>query len=269
MKRRMFWFGVLSWGLVAMLGAIADAEEEKKMSIGKRFHYETSFNERGYVGKEVGWGKQVPLYKTYPDAKKIPLPTPDFAGKCVEEIIRSRKSIRSFADSSLTLLHLSQLLLSADGITHSVGDWRMRAAPSGGALYPIETYVAVSKVEGLEPGLYHFQVSDSSLELIKEGDLNRALHKASGEQDAVGYSPITVVLTARFDRCTAKYGDRGYRYIYLEAGAICENIYLQATSLEMGTVAVGAFNDELLNKLLGIDGEDEAALLIMPVGYPR
>jgi len=237
------------------------------LSVGQRFHRETSFDESGFVGKNISWGKRIPLYKKYPDAQKTKLPAPSFTGQPVERVIGQRKSTRSFSDKPITLAELSQLLLSANGLTHTSGSFEMRAAPSGGALYPVELYVIVHNVESLDNGLYHFQVADSSLELIKAGDFSRKIHEAANNQNAVGKSPLTVVLTARFARSTVKYADRGYRYIYIETGAICENIYLQATSLDMGTVAVGAFNDGLLNELLELDGLAEAALLIMPVGH--
>ena len=209
----------------------------------------------------------MPLYKEYPGAKKIKLPRPSFEGSPVERVIRERKSVRSFSDRTVSLEHLAQLLLSADGLTHKLGQYDLRAAPSGGALYPVEIYVIVTNVENLDMGLYHFQAADSSLELVKTGHFNREIHEAANEQQSVGSSPLTVILTSRFERSTRKYADRGYRYIYMEAGAICENIYLQAGSLGMGTVAVGAFNDRSVNELLEIDGAEEAALLIMPVGF--
>jgi SagB-type dehydrogenase family enzyme len=255
--------------LTFVLTAYVNAEQEENMSIGRRFHYETSFGDQGYKGKDIGWGGQVPLYKEYESASKVKLPTPDFEGLSVEEAIRKRRSERYFADKPMTLEQLAQMLLSAGGITYSSNGWDFRAAPSGGALYPMEIYVIALNVGTLANGLYHFQVSDNTLELIKEGDFGRQIHKASNEQEAVGTSPVTLILTARFDRSTVKYGDRGYRYIYIEAGAICENIYLEATSLGLGTVAVGAFHDDALNRLLEIDGINEAALLVMPVGIPR
>lgn len=258
---------------IALLGVVlaapVEAEQEDSMSIGQRFHYETSFGDKGYEGKNIGWGKSVPLYKKYEGAPKVKLPTAAFEGMSVENAIRERRSERYFADRPLSLKQLAQILLSADGVTYSGGGYDFRAAPSGGALYPIEIYVIACNVDALADGLYHFQVSDNSLELVKEGDLGKQIHKAANEQDGVGLSPVTLILTARFDRSTVKYADRGYRYIYIEAGAICENIYLQATSLGMGTVAVGAFNDDAVNRLLGVDGIDEATLLIMPVGFPK
>lgn len=243
------------------------SEDQDSMSIGPRYHLESGFDHDGAIGDNLSWGKSMPLYKRYPEVVKIALPAPDFGGLTVEEAIRKRQSERSFADKPLTLKQLSQLLLSADGITHKRWGTEMRAAPSAGALYPIELYVIVYDVESLDPGLYHFQVSDSSLELVREGDLNPSINAVVFSDDNVGFSPVTFIMSARFARCTQKYADRGYRYTYIEAGAICENIYLQAASLGLATFVVGAFNDAALNRLLEVDGTEEAGLLIMPCGY--
>ncbi|MDD3732834.1 MAG: SagB/ThcOx family dehydrogenase [candidate division Zixibacteria bacterium] len=237
------------------------------LSIGPRFHRETGYDEYGMVGKNISWGENMPLYKEYPEAGKIKLPLPSNEGKSVERAIRERQSVRLYSSKTVSLEHLAQVLFAAAGLTHTMGEYALRAAPSGGALYPIETYFIVDKVENLPMGLYHYQVADSSLALLKEGYFNKDIHIAANEQKTVGNSPLTIILTARFARSTRKYADRGYRYIYMEAGAICENIYLEATSLDMGTVAVGAFNDALVNEILEIDGRSEAALLIMPLGY--
>jgi SagB-type dehydrogenase family enzyme len=236
------------------------------MSVGETFHNQTGFGSGGYRSKNISWGKEIPLYKEYAGASKVKLPPPTFAGKSVEQAIRERRSYRHFTDQQMTLKELSQLLLSANGVT-SVSGPAHRAAPSAGALYPIEIYVAAANIESLENGIYHFQVSDSSLELVKAGNFNDSLHLAANEQGSIGSSPCTMILTGRFDRSTKKYADRGFRYSYIESGAICENIYLQAISFDMGTCAVGAFNDDALNALLGIDGIKEAALLLMPVGH--
>jgi SagB-type dehydrogenase family enzyme len=259
---------IMSVVLVAVTLTPSAGETEDVLSIGQRFHYETSYGDSGARAKNPLWGKQVPLYKEYPDVAKIQLPEPGITDASLETVVSQRKSIRSFADKSLTVEQLSRLLVTADGLTHTSGSWQMRSAPSGGALYPIDIYVIVSSVESLAKGLYHFQVSDSSLELVRKGDFAETVHVASNEQTAVGSSPITIIVTARFDRSTAKYSDRGYRYTYMEAGCICQNIYLQATALQLGTVAVGAFNDDSLNGFLDVDGQSEAALLMMPVGFP-
>ncbi len=241
-------------------------EGEVNMSIGEKFHYETSYGDQGYKGKDVRYGGNIPLYKEYPDCKRIKLPKPEPGNMTVESAITNRRSVRYFKDETIKLEHLSQILFSGAGITYGKSGQELRAAPSGGALYPIELYIVVNNVETLEKGLYHFHVKDSSLGLIKAGDFNKDIHIASHEQDAVGKSPITIIITARFERTTRKYTDRGYRYTYIECGAVGENIFLQTISLGLGTVMVGAFNDDKLNDFIGIDGIEEAALLIMPIG---
>ncbi len=244
-------------------------EGEEKMTIGERFHYETSYGEQGYKGKDIQYGRNIPLYKEYPDCMKIKLPMPDPGNMTVESAISNRRSTRYFKDETIKPGHLSQILLSGAGFTYTRSGLALRAAPSGGALYPIELYVVVNNVESLEKGLYHYQVKDSTLALIKAGDFNKNIHIASHKQDAVGNSPVTIIITARFERSTRKYTDRGYRYTYIECGAIGEHIFLQTVSLGMGTVMVGAFNDDKLNEFLGIDGKEEASLLIMPIGWPK
>jgi SagB-type dehydrogenase family enzyme len=244
------------------------AQEENPMSIGPRFHEETSNSDQGSKGSGQTRGRQLPPYKTYPENRKVPLPPPAGGSLTVEDAITKRESVREFSDRPLTMNELSRILVSADGLTRPWGTRAHRSTASAGALYPIELYIVVAQVDSLEAGLYHFQAEDTSLALIKAGDFSRDIYEACGEQDAVGSSPITVIITARFERVTQKYADRGYRYVYMESGAAGQNIYLQATALGMGTVAVGAFNDDAVNRLLGIDGREEAALLVHPVGFP-
>jgi SagB-type dehydrogenase family enzyme len=252
--------------LVLPISAITAGAEEKMQTVASRFHSETSF--KGKASGKVVFGDDVPLYKTYPRAPIVKLPKPDPGGMTVKKAIGARRSVRAFASKPITLKILSQLCLSANGLTHSLRSRTMRAAPSAGAMYPIELYAYVQNVTGLDKGFYHFRPKDSSLERVTAEDIGPAIHEASLEQESIGVSPLILILTARFDRSTSKYADRGYRYVYIDAGAMCENIYLQATSLGLGTVAAGAFNDDAVNKVVGVDGKSEAVLLIMPVGYP-
>lgn len=245
------------------------ADENVSLSIGEQFQYQTSFGDSGFKGKDIGYGGEMPLYKKYENVPVVYLPQPDTNIMSVEMAVASRRSVRSFTEEPLTLKQIACILLSADGITHTQGNYEMRTAPSGGALYPVDIYLAVFEVSDLKPGLYHFQVSDNSLELIKEGDFREQLYAASHEQEVVHQGRVSIIMTARFDRSTRKYADRGYRYTYMETGAICQNVYLQATSLGLGTTAVGSFNDDAVNRMLEIDGKEEAALLIMPIGHPR
>ncbi len=180
----------------------------------------------------------------------------------VEEAIAKRRSVRSYRNEPITLDQLSQLLWAAQGITDPR---RYRSAPSAGATYPFEVYVVVGNVEGLEGGIYRYDPFNHTLILVRKGDWRRALQKAALDQSWVGRAAVDIVLVAYYGRTTHYYGERGVRYIHMEAGHIGQNIYLQATALNLGTVAVGAFDDASVAGILGTDG---APLYIFPVGVP-
>jgi SagB-type dehydrogenase family enzyme len=205
-------------------------------------------------------------YKTYPGAKMIKLSQPNYKGMPVEEAIKKRRSARSYSKKALTLPQLSQLLFAAQGITGSVSGFGLRAAPSAGALYPIEVYLVVNNVEELPRGIYHYNVQKHALELLKEGDFRKEITNAGLWQDTLGEANVTFVLSAVFERTQKKYRDRSIRYIYMEAGHISQNISLQAVSLGLGSVSVGAFYDEQVNSLIGLDGSRESTIYLQAVG---
>jgi len=207
-----------------------------------------------------------PQYKTYPSAQKIPLPPPNYTGIPLENAIAERRSIREFGSGEITLAELSQLLFSAQGITNK--EKGFRAAPSAGALYPIELYIVASRVENLRNGIYHYNVKEHSLELLKEGDFREELYNASHQQP-VKDAAVVFIFTAVFERTKAKYGERGGRYIYIEAGHISQNILLEATSLNLASLPIGAFSDEELNSILEIDGKTESAIYLNLVGRKK
>jgi SagB-type dehydrogenase family enzyme len=193
----------------------------------------------------------------------IKLPDPVLKGSVsVEEAISKRRSIREYKDEPLRLEELGQLLWAAQGITSPKG---FRAAPSAGATYPLEIYVSVKErgVIGLPAGIYHYDPFDHSLTLIKEGDHSLEIYRASLNQEWVKEAPICIIIAADFSRTTSRYGARGERYVYMEAGHVGQNIYLQATALDLGTVAVGAFYDDQLRSIIGCE---EAPIYIFPVG---
>jgi len=259
--------------LTALLAALGQngplrAEKPDAMSIGPRFQHETSYGIEGLKTTAVTWGKNLPLYRQYPDATQIKLPAPGNTGVGIETAIDRRRSVRAFVKQALALTDLSRVLLTAAGVTHTRGGFVHRTYPSAGALYPLDLFVFASQVDSLAPGLYYFHPGDSSLVQIRSGEFGAELHDAANGQEAVGASPVTLVIAARFDRTTQKYADRGYRYAYIEAGAVCQNIYLQATASGLGAVAVGAFNDDAMNALLDLDGVHEAAMLMLPLGVP-
>jgi Nitroreductase len=196
----------------------------------------------------------------------IKLPQPNYKGMPVEEAIKKRRSVRSYSKKALTLPQLSQLLFSAQGITGSASGYELRAAPSAGALYPIEVYLVVNNVEELSRGIYHYSVQKHALELLKEGDFRKEITNAGLGQDMLGDANVTFVLSAVFERTQRKYKDRSLRYIYVEAGHISQNISLQAVSLGLGSVCVGAFYDDQVNRLIGLDGNTESAIYLQAVG---
>lgn len=236
-------------------------------SIGERFHRQTALSGKSSLGELWRFKPRQPPPDEAPrDTQTIDLPPPDGRGLPVETAIKNRRSVRHYSPEPLPLGALSQLLFAAQGTTGHMYGEPLRAAPSAGALYPFEIYVFAHNVEALARGLYHFAPNTHQLELIRAGDLRSLITQAALQQAAVGKADATFVLAAVFERTRRKYGERGFRYVYLEAGHISQNIYLQAVSLGLGSVAVGAFLDEGVNRLLGIDGQSQAAIYLHAVG---
>ena len=201
------------------------------------------------------------------DKEETYLPEPKLRGKMsVEEAIFKRRSIRDYSDKPLKLEDLSQILWAAQGITEP--NKKFRAAPSAGATYPLEIYVVVKEVEGLAPGVYRYIPFKHSLKLIKKGDYSYQLYRACLSQKWVLDAKANLVITAVYERTTWIYGKRGVRYVHMEAGHVGQNIYLQATALGIGTVAVGAFYDEKVEKIVG-SSPNERALYVFPLGYKK
>jgi SagB-type dehydrogenase family enzyme len=197
----------------------------------------------------------------------MPLPEPKTKGSIsLEEAIRKRRTIRDFIAMPLTMQQLGQLLWAAQGITEDRG--YKRAAPSAGALYPMDVYVAVGDdcVEGLKAGVYHYEAVANALRLIATGDRRRALSHAALHQNWMARAPVNLVITAEYKRISVKYGNRGVRYAMIEAGHIGQNLFLQAEALGLAAGIVGAFNDNEVVKTMEIPLSHEP-LLVMPVGY--
>jgi len=193
---------------------------------------------------------------------KITLPKASYTSKTsVEEALSQRRSVRKYKDGPLKLEELSQLLWAAQGIT---SDWGGRTAPSAGAKYPLEIFAVVGKVENLKPAIYRYHPQDHTLIKIKDKDQRGALFSASLYQSPVKEASVVIVITAIYRRTMEKYGERGIRYVHIEVGHACQNIYLQAESLNLGSVEIGAFEDAKVKKVLNLKKEEPLA--IMPVG---
>ena len=193
----------------------------------------------------------------------IPLPAPDTTGMVsVEEALSGRRSVREFAATPLEISELSQLLWAAQGVTDPSG---LRAAPSAGALYPLEIYVACGNVNGLLPGVYHYLPGSHAVNRIVDRDVREDLSASALGQSSVRDAPAVIIIAAEYQRTTGKYGERGIRYVHMEAGHAAENIYLQAFTLGVGTVTIGAFDDSGVVSVLGLPG-NQIPLYLMPIG---
>ncbi|MFH0778538.1 MAG: SagB/ThcOx family dehydrogenase [Candidatus Eisenbacteria bacterium] len=247
--------------------APATVAAERQLTIGERFHDETSLTWGGAAAdRGVEKPAMPPRFKDYPSAPFIELPEPAHTGLAVETALRQRRSVRAFSVKPITLTQLSELLFSAQGMTGGDEGTPLRPAPSAGALYPFEIYVVANRVEGLAQGIYHYSVRRHGLEQVKRGDFAGAISDAGLKQESLAGSAVTFVLSAVFDRTRSKYGERGFRYVYMEAGHISQSICLEAVSLGLGSVTVGAFLDAAVNELIGLDGQEEAAIYLQAVG---
>ena len=193
--------------------------------------------------------------------KMIPLPSPERSGQVpLETTLAERRSVRLYIKTPLSLREVSQMLWAVQGISYQNN---RRTSPSAGATYPLEIYVVIQNVENIDPGIYHYLIDKHAIELFQVGRFEESLKQAAWGQDFIDSAGMSIIIGAVYTRTTTRYGERGYRYVHMEAGHVGQNIYLQATALGLGTVAVGAFHDQQVRHLLGID---EEVLYIFPVG---
>ncbi len=243
----------------------AEPAPPPEADLGLRYHQWSTPGYARATGPSLDWGSQPARYKRYPQQPQIELPAPDGeSGTTLEATIRARRSQRNYGGVPLAIGDLGRLLYAAQGVTDAQHE--LRAAPSAGALYPIEIYPVIRNVVGLEAGIYHYAVQTHTLERLQLGDLGARITSAGLGQGHLGQASVCFVLSAIFQRTRWKYHERAYRYVLLEAGHIAENICLAATALGLGACPVGAFLDDEMNGLLGLDGADEATIYIVTVG---
>ncbi|MFY9821602.1 MAG: SagB/ThcOx family dehydrogenase, partial [Thermoanaerobaculia bacterium] len=179
--------------------------------------------------------------------------------------IADRRSARTFSGEAVTRPELARLLRYSYGVTQPRRG--LRAVASGGALYPLELYVAAWNVEGLEPAVYHYDPPAHRLDVVARRDVLADLSQCVWLDDVdAGSASLMLVITAFFVRSTVKYRERGYRMILMEAGEVAQNLALLATAMGLASCALGGFLDNELSRLLGADGFAEAALLPVIVG---
>ena len=241
-----------------------------RVGIGDDFQENTKHSRERLLGGALDWSSKPDTYKEYPSAKKIQL-SRNFPAESVSvvEVLRRRRSNRSFSSKPLSVDDLAFLLWASTGIQRTERGYEFRTAPSAGALYPVETYLVVNNVEGLEKGLYHYDIATHALEELKAGSFAAEIAHAALEQKMCAHAQIVLVWTAIFGRSKWKYAQRAYRYVYLEAGHIAENLVLAASSIGLGSCLIGAFFDDEVNQLLGVDGAEESAIYLSVIGHTK
>lgn len=238
-------------------------------TIGDDFQRVTKYVRGKMTGGYLDWSTKPKVYKQYNDRKIVELP---FLEKIktltFDETVKNRKSIRSFSDKPLSLEKFGYLLWSTTGIQRVDSGYDFRNAPSAGALYPIETYCFANKVNGLDVGLYHYNIKLHSLEELNIGDFSISLARACLGQEMLTSAQVVFLWSAIFERSKWKYKQRAYRYVYLDCGHIAQNLALCASSLGLGSCQIGAFYDDEINNILGLDGKEEGVIYLSVVGNP-
>ncbi len=243
-------------------------------SISEIYHENTKDRERvipmdfGSVQATGPWHR---AFKKYPHRPQIRLPIPE-PGKTpgAEEVMMSRRTLREYTGEPVTMDEVGRLLYFTNGITGSLpldrGTLLLRSSPSAGALYPIEIYQVAFAVDGLPQGVYHYEVEGNALELVRPGYFLEEVFEITHRQEMVLRASVCLLLTAVFGRTKAKYGERGYRYVLLDAGHLAQNLYLESTALGLGCATIGGFLDDRANRLLGVDGLEESVVYMATVG---
>lgn len=240
-------------------------------SIGKQFMRLTRYAHMPPSGEEQGL-PQPPLELPYPaDAVLIDLPAPaeiKLPGVDLRTAIEQRRSLRKYAQQPLSLEELAYLLWLTQGVKKvTERPVTFRTVPSAGARHAFETYLLLNRVEGLQPGLYRYIALEHALLLVNDRPtLAGEVARAALDQRMIEHSAVTFLWVAVVERMRYRYGERGYRYLHLDAGHVCQNLYLAAESIGCGAVGIAAFKDEALNPLLGLDGENLFVIYLAALG---
>lgn len=238
-----------------------------KQGVGEIFQEETKYIRGKLGGGFLDWRKKPETYKTYPSVPRVKLAPPQTdGGMPLWQAIRQRRSERRFQNAPISRADLSQLLWASQGVTKKFMDHELRAAPSAGALYPVETYLSVQLVEDIESGIYHYDVRGHALELLRQGEFRFHVAEAALDQGFMAEGAVVFAWTAVFSRSRWKYRERAYRYVYLDAGHIAQNVALAAVARGLGSCQIAALYDGEVNALFGVDGIEESIVYMTVVG---
>jgi len=241
---------------------------DKLDKYGDDFQQKSKYIRNNLPQHQLNWNNKPKSYKSYPDAiKTIDLTKPEFDENIkFWDVVLNRKSTRKFTKEPITLSQINLLLFGMTGLTRVFPQFAFRTVPSAGGLFPIETYTIVNNVKALDSGIYHYNILNHSLELLKEGDFRSEIMSGCLDQQVAFNSAVNFVWTAIIERSKWKYLQRCYRYIYMDAGHIGQNFYLVAGALGLGACTIGAIYDDEINKSLGIDGINETAIYVGVIG---
>lgn len=227
-----------------------------------------AFPQPSYISQQMQRMLQALNYEQYP---RVELPGAGVAlDRSLGQTLADRVSARGLVPGRVSLAQLATLLESAYGITRQNEGTDFprpfRSAPSGGALYPLEIYFHSTHVEELEVGLYHYNPLRRCLRFLRYGDDSRRLSEALVQRNLALDSSLIVFITAVFDRSVFKYGDRGYRFAFLEAGHVAQNLDLAATAMGLGCLNIGGYSDRQIDDLLGLDGVAHSTIYMAAIG---
>jgi len=240
-------------------------------NIGKEFMEMTKYKNLGVYPQKQGVPMppiELPVDSSQelidlPSGKDLQIENFDFVN-----LVEKRKSLRKYADEPITLEELAYLLWGTQGVkTVTDRPVSFRTVPSAGSRHPFETYLLVNQVSGLEPGLYRYLALSHQLARMNGFDgIREDLTSACLKQKHVYNSAVTFTWVAIPERTTWRYGSRGFRYIHLDAGHVCQNLYLLAESIDCGVCAIAAFDDDMANNALHLDGENQFVIYLASLG---
>jgi len=235
---------------------------------GDVFQQETKYYRGRMERMSQDWGGVPEAYKEHIGVNCIELPRAEpGSNMTLDEILQRRHSVRRFTKQPVGLGQLSYLLWASTGIQRVQRGYEFRTTPSAGALYPIETYLVANNVESLTRGVYHYSIKHHLLEEIRAGDYSRDIAAAALGQGMCAEAAVVFIWTAIFRRSKSKYGQRAYRYVYLDAGHIGHALAISAVSLGLGSCQVGALYDDDVNRIVGVDGVEESVVYMSVVGH--
>jgi SagB-type dehydrogenase family enzyme len=244
-------------------------KRSQEADVAGLFHAHTHHERSRTTEMSLDHDREPCRFRTYPGARRTPLPGRDFAIDApLGAVLERRRSVRAFVLRPMPLATLGRLLHACYGIKGERDHVYERAAPSAGGKYPLEIYVATQSVEGLEDGIHHYDAHAHELEERRPGLAQPTLADICLSQEMVVGANVVVIITAIRERTTWKYGQRGYRYVWLDAGHLGQNLYLVATAMGLGPVGIGGFFDRELNDLLDLPAGEQAFYLVC-VGQPK